>query len=114
MDLNRDVQQMIRLSEPLAGGVPTWVMLPSGATVQAMVGIATEDDTLLHDSIICGQTRKLTFATMDVPSLKTQQNVTWNGSSWGILTTDFEANGAATVCFLGGGVLISRTDSRSE
>jgi hypothetical protein len=102
MNLDQDIQSMLALAAPFAGTRPTAVTLPSGAVVQAMVQLASENDALLHENVICGQTAKLIFSSAQVPGLATGQNITWNGQAWGILTTDLEANGAATVCFIGG------------
>lgn len=101
MSLADDIRSMVALSSFASGGLPTAVALPSGAIVQAMSGVASIDDSVIHEMVVCGQTRKLTFATADVIGLKTQQNVTWNGKPWGVVQTTLEANGAATVCFLG-------------
>ena len=101
MNLAIDIQAMISLSAPFAGGLPTSVTLPTGEVVPAIVSVASQVDTLIHESIVSGQTRKLTFSTVQIPSLKSQQNLTWNGQLWGVLTTDLEANGAVTACFIG-------------
>ena len=101
MNLSDDIKTIIGLMAPFAGNLPTAVTLPSGAVVQAGVGVANQDDSIMHEAIITGSTRKLTFVTAQIGNLKTQQNVFWNGQLWGVLTSTLEANGAATVCFVG-------------
>jgi hypothetical protein len=101
MDLATDIQSMIALSQPFAGGLPTAVNLPSGRMVQAAVGVASVDDAMIREDVVSGQTRKLTMVTSQIQGLKTQQNVTWNGRLWGVIATSLEANGAATAAFVG-------------
>ena len=101
MNLDRDMQSMIRLAAPLSGGLPTSVTLPNGAVVEAVVSIASVDETLIHESIVAGLTKKLTMSTALTGNLKTQLNVIWNGQTWGITQTSLEGNGAATVAYLG-------------
>ena len=101
MDLSRDVQTMIRLSTPFSGGLPTSVRLPSGVVVEAAVGVASLDETILHDNIVAGVTRTLCFDTSQVDGLRTQQNVFWNGKFWGVLQTSLGGYGSTTTAFLG-------------
>ena len=92
---------MITLSAGLSGGLPTAVILPSGVVVQAVVGLASVDESLIHENIVAGLTRKLTMSTSQIGNLKTQANVIWNGQTWGVTQTSLEGNGVATVAFLG-------------
>lgn len=101
MNLDIDIQSMIRLAAPLAGSFPTDVTLPNGAVVKAVVSVASVDESLVHENIVAGLTKKLSMSTAQTGNLKTQVNVIWDGQTWGITQTSLEGNGAVTVAFLG-------------
>ena len=101
MDLSTDISTMISLSASFSGGLPTSVTLPNGITVQASVGTASVDQSLINENIIAGLTRTLTIANSTGVSVKAQSNLTWNGQLWGVTQTSLAGNGAATICYLG-------------
>jgi len=94
MDLTPDLREaMADWSEP--------VTLASGATVQAVPGIASTQDSLSGDSIVEGRTRTLRFLSVDIPGLTPGQLVTWREQQWRVLNYQLAAMGNLTRIFLG-------------
>jgi hypothetical protein len=77
------------------------VIMPGGATVSAIPGIATAQDSLGGDSIVAGRTRTLKFVSADVPDLVEGVLVIWSGRTWQVNSIALMADGWQSLAFIG-------------
>jgi len=77
------------------------VGLPGGATVAAIPGMASSQDSLGGESIVAGRTRTLRFVTADVPAMVEGSLLTWASQAWRVNAIHYLEEGYALQAFIG-------------
>lgn len=99
MSIQSDIRSVITQASKFCG-LPTDVVLKSGEVVQAVPGVSTQEDVALGGQTLSGHERTLLFVAADVPGLKANSTLTWNGQNYVVIYPQLKVNGLALKAFI--------------